>query len=494
MKKLKLWVGIFIFCIIVCTPLLQMHIASDTYNLMDVGYLEYAKVFLRSARIMSAAALSLAGVLNLSYEVFIVGMEILATIITSFSIYLLYKTIIEKVSEKSEEMYHINLKNMLFLMGSVLVIFNCMALEYLLYAESPVMCLSLFLCILAARIFTMDTKHKYIKALSILMLSTFCYQGCISIFITLVFLLLIIDKNKLKAREIIKQFIIAGILTGISCVINTVAIYILNAILGTQQVRIAEKNSLLMNPPIWIPFIMRILEIALVNNFGLWPTGINIVFIIASILVISYAENNVFRIMKYMCLIGIAIVATILPVFFMQSPSIEARTAMSIGSIIGISLIYLNTLNVKNSKILGTIIAIMTIGFFIFNTMNTIQIFSAHIATNKIDANMGMSIKYKIEEYEERTGNTITKVAYHRDDMHRDFPYGYDKKLFSFTQRAFDNYFCIVEALNYYCNRKFETVSMNQEIYEENFKGKNWDAYADEQIVFENDTMYLCTY
>lgn len=43
MKKIKkkdivLYLVLLTFCIIVCAPLLQMHIASDTYNLMDLGY------------------------------------------------------------------------------------------------------------------------------------------------------------------------------------------------------------------------------------------------------------------------------------------------------------------------------------------------------------------------------------------------------------------------------------------------------------------------
>ena len=168
--------------------------------------------------------------------------------------------------------------------------------------------------------------------------------------------------------------------------------------------------------------------------------------------------------------------------------------AMSIGAVVGISLLYINSVITEEDSILRKFVTVLTIGFFTFNTIVTIQIFTAHIATNKIDANMGQTIKYKIEQYEKETGNVITKVAYYRDAKHRDFPYGYEKKLSSFTQRAFDNYYCIIEALNYYCDRKFERVPMDEEIYNENFLGKDWDAYAEEQIVFKGDTMYLCTY
>ena len=35
---------------------------------------------------------------------------------------------------------------------------------------------------------------------------------------------------------------------------------------------------------------------------------------------------------------------------------------------------------------------------------------------------------------------------------------------------------------------------MKASIYNEYFDGKDWEAYSDEQIVFEGDTMYICTY
>ena len=174
MKKIKkkdivLYLVMLTFCIIVCAPLLQMHIASDTYNFMDLGYFQYpSQYFLKDARIISTLFTYLAGILNLDYQVFIVGMEVLAVIIASFSIYILYKTIGKKISEN---IYSMNLKNSIILMAITIIIFNCMSLEYFLYAECAVMCLSVLLSIIAAKIFIEEkNKHKYVKTLLILIL------------------------------------------------------------------------------------------------------------------------------------------------------------------------------------------------------------------------------------------------------------------------------------------------------------------------------------
>lgn len=328
----------------------------------------------------------------------------------------------------------------------------------------------------------------------ILTLATFCYQGSINIFITLVTLLLIIDKSKVNIKENIKQFIIAGIIFVVSEIVNIICMYLINNFMGSEQERVAG-NVIIRNILLFNPLMKFIIENVFILNFNLWPSMIIPIFIGVSVILILCSKKKIRGLIEYIFLILVAVLASILPVFLMKSPGIEPRMVMSAGSIIGISIIYLSYIfNDEKSKIMQDIIFVITMIFFIFNTINTIQIFSAHIATNKIDANMGITIKYKIEKYENETGNNVTKVAYHRDSMHRDFPYGYKKKLSSFTQRAFDNYYCIIEALNYYCNRKFEKTTMDEKIYTDNFFGKNWDTYSDEQIVFEGDTMYICTY
>lgn len=467
-----------------------MHIASDTYNFMDLGYFEYpSQTFLMSARIVSALISYLAGILNLSYPVFIVVMEIIAVIITSISIYVLYKTIIEKSNDNKTK---INLKSALILMATTFIVLNCMSLEYLLYAECSVMCLSVLLCIIAARILTNQSKLRYLKALGLVVLATFCYQGSINIFITLVALLLFIDKDKKQIKELVKQLFLAGTIMAISFILNVIGIFIFSLFLEATQARIVT-SGIMNNMLNFEPIIKTIFKATLITNFNLWPSAITLIIMAISTIIISYFDKPIERIIKYFIIIFIAIASCILPIFFMKSPSVEPRTSMAIGAIIGISLVYLSSFDTKK-RILEKIITGITIGFFVFNTINTVQIFTAHIATNKVDDNMGISIKYKLEQYEKESGNTVTKVAYYRDLKHRDFNYGYNKKFSSFTQRAFDNYFCIVEALNYYCNRKFEATKMDEKIYMENFAGKNWDTYSDEQIVFNEDTMYICTY
>ena len=472
-------------CIIMCSPLLQFHIASDTYNLMDLGYFEYpTHYFLKDARLMSTAITYLAGELNLSYEFYIVFMEVFAIVISAFSIYYIYKTVSEKTS--LENIW----KKVLVIMGAFILIFNCMSLEYLLYAESSVMCLSVLLSVLGARIFTSEKKYKYIKSLLLIMLATFCYQGAVNIFLPLTILFLFIDNTKKDAKKVLIDIVKGFSIIAIAYLVNVISISIINIMLREEQGRIA--SGILNNLKNFPMLIKYIIGYTLIYNFNLWPTAITLVTIAITSLIIVFQKDANEKILKYIIIVISALGISIAPIFFMKSPSVEPRMAMSIGAIVGMSLIYLMTL--EHTKKIEYCISAIIVVFFIFNIINTLQIYSAHIAGNKIDENMAMTIKYKIEEYEKETGIIVNKVAYYRDANHRDFHYGWDKKLSSFGQRAFDNYYCIVEALNYYCNRKFERTSMDKEVYDKYFAGKDWNAYSDEQIVFEGNIMYICTY
>ena len=49
--------------------------------------------------------------------------------------------------------------------------------------------------------------------------------------------------------------------------------------------------------------------------------------------------------------------------------------------------------------------------------------------------------------------------------------------------------------ISYYSNRYYNKVEMDKEIYDEHFKGRNWNDFnIDEQLIFKDDTLYLIIY
>lgn len=59
--------------------------------------------------------------------------------------------------------------------------------------------------------------------------------------------------------------------------------------------------------------------------------------------IITISKDTTREIVQYLVLIVASMGICVAPIFFMQSPSIEPRMSMSIGGIVGMSLIYLIT-------------------------------------------------------------------------------------------------------------------------------------------------------
>lgn len=169
-KYLKIFIGVFIFSIIMCCQFLKMHYASDTYNIIYYGYLEYPNLFfLVDARIFSAIALYIANFLNLSISTFVIGMDFIAITLQSISVVIMY-SIIKKIINVEDK----TVKDFFLIICSYLIIFNPVAIEYLLFAESAVMCLSVLLTVLAIKYFIIN--RSYIISMILLLIAIFCYQ------------------------------------------------------------------------------------------------------------------------------------------------------------------------------------------------------------------------------------------------------------------------------------------------------------------------------
>ncbi len=156
---------------------LQMHYSSDTYVLYNLGYMAYPeKYFLLDGRFISAVVCYLAGLLNIPIKTYIIGMDFIGIIFISSAIYTMNK-ILEKLIKPKDKIQKISL-----ILASFVLILNQFTLEYLLFPESAVMCLGLFLIVLATKIMIDNPKHKYIKIFIMLLIAGISYQGLLNIF------------------------------------------------------------------------------------------------------------------------------------------------------------------------------------------------------------------------------------------------------------------------------------------------------------------------
>ena len=118
-----------------------------------------------------------------------------------------------------------------------------------------------------------------------------------------------------------------------------------------------------------------------------------------------------------------------------------------------------------------------------------------HIAADKADANMGKSIKRIIEEYEDKTGIAITKFGYTFDVNSQKYATGI-RQIGTLTERKFWSRVSVKNAMDYYCDRKFQYVNFKLpgDMYKEKVAGKDYDEFLSDQLIFYKDTVFLLVY
>ena len=128
-------------------------------------------------------------------------------------------------------------------------------------------------------------------------------------------------------------------------------------------------------------------------------------------------------------------------------------------------------------------------GFLLIQILYCNITVASRMVTNNLDRTYASMVYEKILEYEESTGNQVTKLAVVNDI---DCPFSYNSvhyKTDQINERALGT---VTNTLvNVVTGRYFKKVTMDEEIYKTYFEGKNWDYFdASEQLMIEGDTAY----
>ena len=489
-QDLILFAVIWIFTMLVNNAFLQRHYSSDTMCLIYHGYFEYpTHYFLLDGRIFSTLMCYLGGILGLPFDTYLFISNFIGIALLSLTFVILFKFIISYLDIKN------NWIRFLVLLSVYTIILNHMSLEYLLYPESCIMCVSMLCCVLATKTYLKKGKNSLIKSFVLLVIATLCYQGLISIFPTLVItlgLLKIKKDNKEKLKIFIKELFKVGIMFGMAMLISALLIVIFNYLLQDSSNRI-EK---IVNSLNYLKQIPKETYYILLKQCDRIPENLSILVMLITTLIIVNCNSKLDLFIKYILSILVAYMFSIIPIAFYGYTT--ARILMSIGSTMGISLLFvIITLNnekeisLKNFK--TVIITIGVISYFIFNVVNNYICGYEHLKAFKIDEEMGKEIAQIVKEYEEETGKEIKKFAYCYDVYSEPHSKGI-KRFGSFTERKFAMPWCITESVSYYCNKKLEGIYLSPEVFLTYFIGKNYMEFSKEQIVFIDDTMNMCVY
>lgn len=479
--------------LLICQNFLQMHYSSDTYVLYDLGYMQYpSKYFLLDGRLISTVVCYLAGILKIPIEAYIIGMDFIGILFIGTAIYLISKTLENIIKPETK------IVKILIVASSFILILNQFALEYLLFPESAVMCLGVLLSVIATKLVIEKSKHRYIKILFLLIIVGLCYQGILNIFPILAILMYIVKMivRKEEYRTIEKEFFIEmiklAVIVIVVLVICTLVVKIGTTALDSKQDRrmhLISFEAVMLRGETVLEYLDELWN----ENMHMLPKHFSSIMLGISFISLLILKPKKEIVMQYILFLIVSFTICIVPMFLFNT-GVCGRVNVPLMMIWGASMIILlaQTTITKGEK-RNKYIYVLIVVSFIINNIFIMQNITEHIAANRVDENTGRTIKYALEKYEEETGNKVTKFSYTYDRNPQQYAVGI-KKIGSLTERKFACSWCIRQAVEYYCERDFELTVMPNSIYSENIQGKDYTGFSEEQLIFNEDTMYLVIY
>ena len=465
---------------IIFIPWVKGHYATDTYNIIDRGYKEYAiKYSLNDGRPVMCLISLFAEYANIPINVYIISLTMLAIITSCISILLLINIIERKKAPKNI------FEKIVIIIICYVTIFNFMFLENIQFAECFVMSVSILLYIIAANILTSESRMCIIKSLLLTILGILFYQGTLGFFVvtTLVFSLI---KNK---NKLFKNIIISGIMCIIAVLVNLVQIRLSSTITQMTQTRMGSIANIIQMTYI----IIYNLKSILVRTANIFPK-----FAFISILIVTYVCIILYKptrklIYEIIILTIFTIGATFAINLFTLAGFGTARMMFPLGALLGniFILIYTETeaFQTKMKYIMSTILIV----YFAITVTNYINIIYCHKEVEKLTIKECEQINSYMNKYEDSTGIKLKYIAVCTDEN----PTYYYKEIKN------NSALCIrplsVEwgdngSINYYTKRKLIEIPMPVNVYQKYFKGKDYTNLEEEQFIFIEDTVYYCIY
>lgn len=475
---------ITIVILLIYSPLLIGHYSTDTYRLIEMGYNKYSIEYsLNDGRIFMYIIGQIAAKINININMYVILLTFLAIIISVICIIL-----IEKILKK----YNKREQSIIVALIAYVTIMNFMYLENLYFTECIVMAISIMLYILAAYYLT-ENENK-LKTFLLVLVGVFCYQGTINVFITFSFLFPII-KNKKINKQTLKNTIWALGISFVSIIINMIQIKICGKYYGLEQTRTGGISKIPQN----ILYIINHIDKILIKSSELFPKYLFLAFLIIIIGIIAIwdkkEKHHSINLANIILISIIAILSSIMINVFSLSSFGLGRMVFSVGALIGIIYIYLYCVTdiLDKKTIFKYIMILLLIAYAIFNIYNTLDILISHRIANKLDKKEALQANEYIQEYENETNQKVKYIAVTYDN-NITWTYNELKHKSLYTHRALMIWWCNVQTINYFGKRNLEKVRMPKDIYNEYFKGKNWDSLNREQFVFKGDTLYYCVY
>ena len=477
---------LFSITFLVYGPLLRKHYAFDTYSAEAYGNQGNAQI--RDGRFLSGIVIKVFTALGVSTVAHQSYLTFLSLCLLTLSIYLLIRLYFGLVEEWDA-------KSLLLLcLSCVVSLCNVFILHWFLYPDVVVfMMTGLLLSIMAVHVLKWSGAKKWFLCYILILVSLSFYQAASVFFVIFGMLFVSIQKARQSVASTLKEFGILFLTYGFAGISNMLFI----KWISTPTSRTDFYHS---NPLNNIISIIDNLKMKLENtNLGTIPvyTFILLVFFLFVFsIMFLWRSSDRKGLWQTLCILSILIVGSFAAVFaphlLTSAVNMSPRSIVALMSLpCVISLFLLFQKSLFGRPMFSRLLLGFLLVFFFVNTYITYSVEISRFATNRLDKEIAKMICLEIMQHEKETGNTIKKIAAHRDESPT---LCYPGLVCYGNFRAMGENELVVPIISIVSGRSFNRANMPDDIYNSFFKGKDWNLFNKEQIMFQGDTLYLMLY
>ena len=486
-KKILLFIAIFSVGIIVTYPAFAPSHALDSYCTIYNGYRETAEWFLQNGRVFSALLMYFYNLVSLPVDSM--------NFVTMFFFNLFLALAILKLYFVFSKDRENKVVQVILLISTFMLFYGPLITEVLLLNEAMIFALGILLVVLAADRLAIGGIKNDILSLILMILGVTCYQGIACYFFLI--LLLILMSSKIDDKEqfvnLFKKIGIGIIIYGMSFLTSLGIVQMVNSFFDTEASKFGGFD-LVSN---FVKVFTNLLPSSLENLFGFINVKYYYVLVFIMVILIIYlfvkSDNKVIKGILFVGVLLSTIVMPFIPNLVMSTDSnyTAARMALTLGilpSTFTLYILFNYEINIKWQYVIG----VLALLFVLISVYSIHQNLMINFKRYKQDVSYINSIVQRIGWYEAESDNTV-KTIYYAPDTDVRYYYSFGNANGANIRLLAVNW-ALDCAFLVYTSNQYEFKPMSDEDYNKYFKGKNYDKFDKEQLVFDDDTLYLLLY
>lgn len=420
---------------------------------------------------------------------------VLLILVIAFAVAVMYFKAMERLGKESS----MPVKAVVFIACNIAFLNFCFQ-EWFNFSDGMVQFIGgLFFVVIAVRAIL---ENKWIKTFAFLYIALGFYQAVLGVFISWALLLFAIPyiKEECRLREYARQAAILLLAAASASICNVLTTKLAETLHLVGKVLRSVKFS----PGLLLENCKKILDAqCLMFQKGYYHMPDYFLLAVMAMLLVCLAVFMVIR-KKYiqaavtLSIVTVSYSSAYLPFLLSETVSMPPRTLIAIFSSLSAAAIFCaaasqNCHGCQIARIFcGSICGLAVFAVLAVNYVHVQKETLDLFATNELDYYICQQIGYKINQYEQESGQAVDTIQWHTDTSYAARYPHVTTNAFDTNCRAFNVVWSWYGLYEYTLGRTFYIEEMPEEEYSRLFAGKNWDYFIpDECIIFEDNVMYF---